>query len=331
MYKKKISFVIPCYKCENSIENVVKDIIETVNKSSKFNYEILLVNDGSPDNTLLIIGKLVKENTNIIAINLSKNYGQHSALMAGYANVSGDYIIGLDDDGEHNPKDIFKLVDELEKGYDYVCADFSHRQRSMIKRFGSKVNDIMATSLLNKPANVTFSSFYIMRRFVVDEIVKCKNPFPYIGGLIVSITKNLSTVKIDSHSRTFGESSYNIKNSLALWLNGFTAFSVKPLRVASTMGLIMAFVGFVYGFYIIIKKIMTPDLLVGYASTMAIILFVGGMLMLSMGMLGEYIGRIYISINKVPQYVIKNIVISENLVSSLRKEDIDIRRDYDES
>lgn len=303
----KLSFVIPCYNCSESISSVVEKIYSNLKDRKEYAYEVILVNDGSVDNTIEILKNISEKFGFVISVDLSKNFGQHSALMAGYSLVTGDYVIGLDDDGEHDPDDMFKLIDELEKGYDYVCADFISRQQSFIKGLGSKFNNWMATTILNKPASARFSSYYIMKRYLVDEIAKCKNPFPYVGGMIVSITKKLSCVPIVSHNRQYGSSNYSLKKSLSLLLNGFTAFSVKPLRVASALGMIMACCGFMYGFYIIIRKICVPETLVGYSSLMAVILFVGGMLMMTLGLLGEYVGRIYISINKVPQYVIKEI------------------------
>lgn len=316
MDKKKLSFVIPCYCSEKTITGVVEKIIETVKKDNSFLYEIILINDGSPDNTFQVISSMAQQNLSIIAIDLSKNFGQHSALMAGYSHVSGDYIIGLDDDGEHNPKDMFKLINELEKGYDYVCADFPKRKRSFIKKLGSRLNNWMATKLIGKPKDIDFSSYYIMRKYVVDEIVKCRNPFPYVGGMLVAITKKLSSVPIEGYPRESGKSGYNIKKSISLWLNGFTAFSVKPLRIAIATGSILAGIGFVYGIAIIIRKLLNPLLLTGYASTMAVLLFIGGMLMITLGLVGEYVGRIYISINNMPQYVVKQVVIKRDSTSS---------------
>lgn len=310
--KCKLSFVIPCYRSENTIEYVVSRVKSVLDLNERYDYEIVLVNDGSPDNTFEVIKKIAICNKNVVAINLSRNFGQHSALMAGYAHVTGDYIVGMDDDGEHDPQYVFQLLNKLEEGYDYVCADFENRQRGIIKTLGSKFNNWMATKLLDKPEDAIFSSYYVVRRFVVDEIVKCKNPFPYVGGMIVSITKKLTSVPIQFHERKAGKSGYNLKKSIALLFNGFTAFSVKPLRIASFTGIIMAFVGFIYGAYVIIKKIANPSILVGYASTMAVLLFIGGMIMLTMGMIGEYIGRIYMSMNKIPQYVISEIVESNS-------------------
>lgn len=307
MNKIKLSFVIPCYCSEKTIGYVVDRIEEVLKDCKKYEYEILLINDGSPDNTFDVLKQIADEHEEIVIINLSRNFGQHSALMAGYANVTGDYIVGMDDDGEHDPKDLFKLLNKLEEGYDYVCAYFEHRKRGLIKEIGSKVNNWMATTLLNKPEDAIFSSYYVVKRYVIDEIVKCKNPFPYVGGMIVSITKKLAYVPIEAHTRKAGKSGYNLKKSVALWFNGFTAFSIKPLRIASLSGSMLAIIGFLYGFYIIVKKILFPQILVGYASMMAVILFIGGMVMLTLGLIGEYIGRMYMLLNKIPQYVIAEI------------------------
>lgn len=306
--KIKISIVIPCYRAEKNITYVVDAIEETMEMHAEYDYEVILVNDGSPDDTFRVIAGLGRERNHIKAVNLSRNFGQHSALMAGYSLVTGEYIVGMDDDGEHDPHEMFKFIDELEKGYDYVCAEFPSDDRSMYKRLGSKFNNWMATKFIGKPENALFSSYYVMRRYVLDEIVKSKNPTPYVGGMLVSITKKLSTVPIELNSRRHGQSSYNLKNSIALWMNGVTAFSVKPLRFASLTGAAFAFVGFVYVIVIILKKLLVPEIQSGYSSIVALLLIFCGMIMITLGVIGEYVGRIYMLINKIPQYVITEIV-----------------------
>lgn len=306
MSTKKISFVIPCYCSEKSISYVVQGIIETIESQSIYDYEIILINDASPDNTFNVIKELALENKKVKCINFSKNFGQHSALMAGYSIVSGDIVVGLDDDGEHDPRDMFKLIERLEEGYDYVCAKHPIKNHSFIQNLGSKINNLMATVLIDKPKEINFSSYYAMKRFVIDEIIKYKNPYPYIGGLILGITKNFSEVTIEHHKRLYGSSGYSFKKMLNLWLNGFTAFSVKPLRIAAILGMICSGIGFIYGILIIIIKLfINQDSPMGYSSIMAAIMFMGGMIMLMLGIIGEYVGRIYISINNIPQYVIK--------------------------
>ena len=177
----KLSVVIPCYNSEKSIQKIVNSCVDTITKDGRFDYEVVLINDGSKDATWDIIKKLSQENTKIISINFAKNFGQHNALIAGYRNVSGDYIVGLDDDGEHDPKDMFKLIDSLiENNYDFVCAYYeSGKKKSGLRNLGSDINAFMAKTLLNKPNNVVFSSYYVERRFVTDQIAKCQNPFPY--------------------------------------------------------------------------------------------------------------------------------------------------------
>lgn len=308
---KKISIVIPCYRSEKTVSYVTDSIREIMDKNPKYPYEVILVNDGSPDDTLRVINEIALADEHVKAVDLSRNFGQHSALMAGYSLVTGDYVVGMDDDGEHHPEDIFKLIDKLEEGFDYVCASFPENSHSRFKRLGSRVNDWMATNFVGKPKAAIFSSFYIMRRFVVDEIVKCKNPFPYVGGMIVSITKKMSSVTIQQHSRKAGVSNYNLKRSLSLWINGFTAFSVKPLRIATFIGIIVALIGFLYGIVTVLRKIFLPGILAGYSSLIAVMLFMSGILMINLGLMGEYVGRIYISLNKFPQFVIRDITQKE--------------------
>ena len=304
---KKISVVIPCYYSEKSLPIIVNDTVATIEDDGRYDYEIILINDGSKDGTWSVIKELANNNQKVIGINLSKNFGQHAALLAGYRAVTGDIILGVDDDGEHDPKEMFKLIDKLEEGYDYVAADYTdvHKKASVFRNFGTWLNELMAKTLIELPSNVTFSSYYVERRFVTDEIAKCTNPFPYILGLLLQVTHNIGNVKLAKHERLYGTSGYNFKKLLGLWLNGFTAFSVKPLRLSTLLGFIVSFIGFLLGVYIIINKILNPNVQVGWSSLMCMMFFMGGMTMLMLGMIGEYLGRIYININNKPQYVIK--------------------------
>lgn len=311
MKKKKISVVIPCYRSAQTIGFVVEGIVKTMALHTDYDYEVILVNDGSPDNTFEVISSLAEQEKAVIAVDLSRNFGQHSALMAGYAMVTGDYVLGMDDDGEHDPAEMFRLVEELEKGYDYVCAEFTSNDHSLYKRLGSKLNNWMATKFIGKPENALFSSYYIMRRYVMDQIIKSPNPYPYVGGMLVSVTKRLTSIPMEHHVRRAGESGYHFRNSVSLWLNGITAFSVKPLRIASFAGMITAILGFLVGIYIVIRKLIHPEILAGYTSLAALLLVIGGINMVLIGMIGEYVGRIYLLNNCIPQYVIRTVVGAE--------------------
>ncbi len=304
---KMLSFVVPCYGSQNSIAGVVEEIKALMIETIDYTYEILLINDYSPDNVFDVIQDLSKDSY-IKIINLAKNFGQHSALMAGYNYAQGDIIISVDDDGQIPVEDTFKLVEKIEDGSDVVYANYPSSERGIFRNIGSKINDIMACYMLNKPKNIQITSFFAMRQFIAKEMLKYKNPYPYLGGLIFRSTKNIASVQVVLRPRTIGESGYSLKKLLSLWLNGFTAFSIKPLRFATLVGFIVAVFGAVFGGYTIINRFTNPEVPMGYSSTMAALLFIGGVIMLMLGLIGEYIGRIYISINNSPQYVIKETI-----------------------
>lgn len=307
--KKLLSFVIPCYRSENTVNLVVDEIKETVATREDFDYEIILVNDCSPDNVWNTICSIVEKDKKITGINLSKNFGQHSALLAGYHYCTGDYVISLDDDGQTPANEVFKLVDKLEEGFDLVYASYGEVQQNLIRRMGSKFAKIMSDYMFDiKGDKNQGSSYYIARKFVIDEMIKYENPYPYMGGLILRVTRNIGFVFVNHRERIEGRSGYSFKGLINLWLNGFTAFSVKPLRLGSYVGFIFAALGFIYAIITIIRKIfITPQMNAGWSSTISAILIVGGVIMIMLGLIGEYVGRIYICINDSPQYVIKEI------------------------
>lgn len=302
---KKLSFVIPCYCSEKSVGNVINEVIETVTNDGRYDYEIICINDFSKDNTLEVLKELAEGNKKIKVIDLSRNFGQHSALMAGFNHVSGDIVVCLDDDGQNPPSEMFKLIDKLEEGYDLVSAKYKEKKRSLIRRLGTKVSFWMSSYFIGKPKDIDLNSYYVFRRYVVDEIIKYKNAYPFVHGLILRITRNMANVEIEHKEREHGKSGYSFKKLLSLWMNGFTAFSEKPLRIASVLGCLFSACGFLYGIFTIINKILHPEVPMGYSSIMTAVLIISGITMLFLGLLGEYIGRIYISINNAPQFAIK--------------------------
>lgn len=301
---KKLSFVIPCYRSQDTVTNVVERVIATVEQDKRYDYEIICINDCSPDNTLSVLRELAK-NKRIKVIDFSRNFGQHSALMAGFNHVTGDIIVCLDDDGESPPEEMFKLIDKLDEGYDLVSAKYVDESRSFIRTIGTKVSFAMSHYLIGRPKDIDLNSFYVFRRYIADEIIKYKNAYPFVHGLILRVSRNMANVEMKRADRMAGESGYNFKRLLSLWMNGFTAFSEKPLQLASIIGFLSAFVGFMYAIFIVLRRIFVPEIAVGYSSIMAAILFFSGLIMLFLGLLGEYIGRIYICINNAPQYAIR--------------------------
>ncbi|MBO4783423.1 MAG: glycosyltransferase family 2 protein [Lachnospiraceae bacterium] len=304
----KISFVIPCYRSEKTLSDVVEEI-KTTMATIGHEFEIILVNDCSPDKTYEVIKQLVAENKNILGLDLAKNFGQHCALMAGMRHSTGDVVVCLDDDGQTPADEVGKLLDKLDEGYDVCYASYGKKQHSGFRNFGSKVNELMTRIMLGKPKELKVSSYFAAKRFVVDDMLRYEQSYAYVIGLVLRATKNVANVEVNHRARSVGESGYTLAKLFSLWFNGFTAFSIKPLRIATAIGCFCACSGFLYGIYTIVKKfILMNNVQAGFSALMSVLVFIGGMIMLMLGLIGEYIGRIYICMNNSPQYVIREKV-----------------------
>ena len=309
---KKISFVIPCYRSAQTIAGVVEEVKKSMAAlAERYSYELILVNDYPEDDTFEVIKELAKKDAHITGINFARNFGQHAALMAGFRYCDGDIVVCLDDDGQTPADEVGKLLDKLEEGYDVVYAKYTHKQHSAFRNFGSKVNELMTRFMLGKPKELYISSYFAAKKFVIKEMIRYRNCYPYVMGLVLRTTKNIANVDVNHREREIGTSGYTLGKLFGLWFNGFTAFSIKPLRVATACGGLCAAAGFLYGIYTIVKKFIYPIAPMGWSSTMAALMFIGGMLMLMLGLIGEYIGRIYISLNDAPQYVVREVTGKE--------------------
>ena len=309
----KVSYIIPCYNSENTIEDVVYHIVEVMHELCTYDYEVILIDDDSPDNVYSIISKMQKRNSKIIGIKFAKNYGQHAAIMAGLRKAVGEIIICLDDDGQTSPKESIKLIHEIEAGADVVYAKYVCKKHSKFRNWGSYLNGKMAEYLLGKPSDLFLSSYFAMRRFVLDEIVKYNNPYPYLMGLVLRTTRNIVNVEVIHEERAEGKSGYTLRKLVSLWLNGFTAFSVKPLRLAALLGAFSAVAGFIYAIFLFINKFINGSVPIGWTSIIVIILIIGGVILFVLGLIGEYIGRIYISLNNAPQYVVRESTVNTQI------------------
>ncbi len=298
-----ISFVIPCYRSQNTISGVVDEIFGAYAGKE---FEVILVNDCSPDDTLAVLKEICGKYANVRMLSFARNFGQHSALMAGLRESVGDIVICLDDDGQTPPAESIKLVDKINEGFDVVYARYEDKQHSVFRNWGSRLNNRMSEIMLGKPKDLYMSSFVAMKRFVVDEILRYDNPYPYLGGLVLRTTSSITDVPVVHKKRTEGASGYSLGKLVGLWMNGFTSFSIKPLRIATVLGLIFALAGFVAAIVLIINKLLYWDkIALGWTSNMAAMVFIGGLILLVLGLVGEYMGRTFISMNKQPQYVIK--------------------------
>ena len=305
---EKISFVIPCYGSENTIEAVIDEIIDIVSQKSEYDYEIIAVNDCSPDNVLDKLYYLSKNNKKVKVINFAKNMNRPGAVMAGLNYAKGDYVVVMDDDGQCPMNNFWQLLQPLLDGHDVSIASYPERKQSILKDFGTLVNKKMTQFILDRPKDMQFTNFMVMKSYIVKEITNYKNPYPYYTGLLLRTTSDIINVQMDERERFSGSTTFTFGKMLGMWLNGLTAFSIKPLRLSSLVGVICAIIGFIFGIVTIIRKLVVPDISVGWSSIVSIILFIGGLIMLMLGMIGEYIGRIYISINNSPQYVVKETI-----------------------
>lgn len=306
---KKISFIIPCYGSEKTVGIVIDEIDKKVKERKEYDYEIVAVNDQSPDNVWNVLKDIATKNKKVKLINLAKNMNRPGALMAGMSKATGDYIVLMDDDGQCPMENLWDLIKPLEEGHDVSIAKYPQYKQSIFKSFGTVVNRKMTEVVIGKPKNLSFTNFSAMKSYIVEEIIKYKNPYPYMTGLLLRTTSDIVNVEMEERERIEGSTNFTLKKMLNLWINGFTAFSVKPLRISTVIGFVTAVIGFVYGLYIIIHKLFVHTIVVpGYSSTMAVMLFIGGIIMMMLGIIGEYIGRIYISINNSPQYVIKEMI-----------------------
>ena len=306
-----VSYVIPCYRSEKTLPKVIEEIIQTMKTLPQYEFEIILVNDSSPDGTRETIRTLCNQYRNVKGIDLAKNFGQHAALMAGMRFTRGDIVVCMDDDGQTPADEVGKLLGKLEEGYDAVYASYGKKKHSLFRNFGSKVNELMTRVMLGKPKTLAVTSYFAVKRFVAEEMIRYEHSYPYVIGLVLRSTKNITNVEVLHRAREEGTSGYTLKKLLSLWFNGFTAFSIIPLRVATVIGSLCAFSGFAYGIYTIIKKLVLVNVEAGFSALMSVLVFMGGMIMLMLGMIGEYVGRMYICMNCSPQYVIREMMGQE--------------------
>lgn len=308
----RLSIVIPCYNSENSIAGVIQKNDAILKSLGISNYEYILVNDHSRDNTDKVIKEIARNRNNVTAVTLSKNCGQHAAIMAGFHFVTGEYVVTCEDDGQTYMEALGDMLDKLAEGYDVVSTFWMERgKRSLFRDFGTKAYCWVADKLLPNPDHVTVSIFFLAKRYIIDEICKYCHPYPFIPGLLLRTTTNIAVVTCKQLPRKVGKSGYTFGKLLKLWMDSFTAFSIVPLRISSFVGFFTSLCGAVFALVIIVRKLVLVDIAVGWSSLVSIFLVVSGLILCVLGIMGEYLGRIYMSINGTPQFVVRDVVKGE--------------------
>ena len=287
------SFVIPCYNSSESIRHVVELTMEEMEKMNRREFEFVLVNDySSSTKTMPVLKKLAEEYPCVTVLNLAKNAGQHNAIMAGLNYAKGDILIGMDDDMQTHPSQLPYLFEELEKGYDIVYGYYPEKKHSAFRNFGSWVNYISVRILIGKPKELKTSSYWVARKFVRDSVIEYQAPYAYIQGLFLRTTRNISCIPIQHFQREEGESNYTFKRLLKLWSN-IIGFSITPLRLTEYCGFGLSLLSIIAAVVVLIRKILNPAMALGWPSLMIVICFFSGIQLMFLGLIGEYIGRMF--------------------------------------
>ena len=301
----KLSVVIPCYRSENTIEAVVDELRGVLAKLPEWTYEIIMVSDASPDRVFEVIEKLCADDPeHLKGIELARNFGQNSALMAGYHAAEGDVVFSMDDDGQAPVESLPEMLGALRTA-DVAYGSYERKKHSLFRNLGSRFNDRVMCLALGKPRDLQITSFMAARRFIIDEMLRADSPYPILDGLVLRSTRNIANVPVKHRARAAGESGYTLWKLFTLWLNGVIAFSLLPLRLATVCGFVCALLGGLYGIWIVVQHLIDASVPQGYSSIMAVMLFVGGLLMLMLGVIGEYVGRACLWTSRCPQFVVR--------------------------
>lgn len=302
----KASVIVPCYNSMPILRTMVEETIKVLKTLPIEDYEFVLVNDCSPRlDTIDFLKSIADEFQCVKVINLAKNTGQANAQIAALHYVTGDIVINMDDDMQTHPKNIPALFEKLMEGYDLVLGRYPQKRHSFYRRMLTWMDDKFETCFLNKPKQLSFTSFWIARRYITDKIAEYNAPYSFLEGLFLRTAGRIANADVEHFERTEGKSGYNLGKLFKLWSN-FTGFTILPLRIAGMVGSTVAIGAFIWMIILVIRKIC-GDVMMGYSSIMCLLLLSFGVTLCFIGLLGEYIGRVFMCVNQTPQFVVKDI------------------------
>ncbi|MEO7598680.1 MAG: glycosyltransferase family 2 protein [Opitutus sp.] len=304
-----LSFVIPLYNSAETIGAVVRDIEDLAVAGG---HEIVLVNDGSRDGTAAVCQELIKNaRVQITYIEHARNFGEHNAVLTGWRQARGAHIVNLDDDGQHPPGEGVRMWQHALAGdADVVFGHYEEKQHSAWRNLGSWFTNRMTDWALEKPTGFYLSSFRCVTAFVASEVVKNSGPAPYIDGLILQVTQRIASLEVRHEPRKAGSSGYTLRRLIRLWFSAWINFSVLPLRVATVLGLLMGAMGVIGFVWVVWLRITHQGPAFGWGSLMAALLVFGGAQLVLLGIIGEYIGRMFLTVNQRPQAVVRLVTRS---------------------
>lgn len=307
--KYRVSVVIPTYRGAGSVTRVADELFAALNG---FELELVLVNDCSPDDTHERVARWLAEHpdkaASTVYVRLNKNFGEHNAVMAGIAQTSGECVLVMDDDFQNPPEETPRMFQALiDGGFDVLYSRYAEKKHSGFRNWGSRMNDLAAVHILGKPRNLYLSSFKCFNRFIADEVLHYAGPFPYLDALILRATRNIGVLDVRHDERAEGDSGYTLKKLVGLWFNMFTGYSVAPLRISFLLGVGVSGLGALGAASVVLEKLVSPTAPTGWASLMTALLLFSGVQLLVLGLVGEYLGRLFVTVNKLPQYVVREV------------------------
>lgn len=309
-----LSIVVPVYRGAATVGTLV-DALSALHPEGGL--EIVLVNDGSPDNSGDVCRAIVKTATvPVIYIEHARNFGEHNAVMTGLRHATGAYVITMDDDLQNPPEEVINLYDHARLGdWDVVYTRYAKKEHAGWRNIGSRFANHVADWLLDKPKGLYLSSFRCMAASAVRNVTLYRGPYPYVDGLLMQVTQRIDSIEVHHLPRAEGQSNYNLRRLVLLWLNLATSFSLAPLRLAVLAGLVMAMLGVAGAVATIIEALSSDRTPSGWASTMTVILLVSGVQSMILGVLGEYVGRTFLSANGKPQGSVRMIMASPHVTN----------------
>jgi len=310
-----LSIVIPVYRGAASIGELV-EALRALDIDGGL--EIVLVVDGSPDDSFEVCRRLMQQpGAPITLVNLSRNFGEHNAVMAGLAQARGAYTITMDDDLQNPPSEVKRLYEHCrDGGYDAVYTYYEEKQHETWRNWGSRFTNWCADRLIDKPKGLYLSSFRCMNAFVREQIVPYAGPYPYVDGLLMQVTQNIGRLQVMHLPRAVGRTNYTLRRLVRLWLSMFLNFSVMPLRLASLTGIGLSVLGFLGFVAVLIEALVRHDLPTGWASTMSAVALLAGVQLLILGVMGEYLGRMFLTANQKPQYIVREVLRADSAAQS---------------
>lgn len=302
---EKISIVVPCYNEESNINSFYEEMIKTLEKvKENYSYEIIFVNDGSNDQTEIEVKKVRKTDKNVILISFSRNFGKEAAIYAGLNNATGDLVALIDADLQHPPVTILEMIKGINEGYDVVATKRKNRKgEPVIKSVFSKLFYKMMRMFIPIEKNV--QDFRLMKKEVVDAILSLKEYNRFSKGIFTWVGFNIKYIEIENIERKAGKTKWSFKKLFSYAIEGITSFTTAPLKASTLMGFFISIIAIISTIVIILQTLIYGKDVPGYASIITAILFMGGVQLISIGILSEYISKMYLEIKKRPKYIIK--------------------------